>query len=241
MSKKSGVDTLSVLMREVISCTRCPRLVAWREEVARVKKRAYADEEYWGRPVPSLGSTDARVMIIGLAPAAHGANRTGRMFTGDVGSDGMGAGQFLMRALYNTGFASQPFSSHRDDGLKLHDLYITAAVRCAPPGNKPLPEEISNCRPYLLRELELLSNLRVIVALGKLAFDQTLADLAAHGAILPSPKPRFGHGVVISFGGDYPKLVGSYHPSRQNTQTGVLTPAMLEDVFRMAREIFAGG
>jgi uracil-DNA glycosylase len=241
MPKKSGVDSLPLLMAEVVSCTRCPRLVVWREEVARVKKRAYADEEYWGRPVPSLGSADARLMILGLAPAAHGANRTGRMFTGDVGSDGMGAGQFLMRALYNTGFASQPFSSHRDDGLELHDLYITASVRCAPPGNKPLPEEISNCRPYLLRELDLLANLHVIVALGKLAFDQALVGLAAHGAALPSPKPRFGHGVEFHFGDDYPMLLGSYHPSRQNTQTGVLTPVMLEDVFRRAREIAEGG
>jgi uracil-DNA glycosylase family 4 len=209
--------------------------VAYREEVGRVRKRAFVDDEYWARPVPSFGDPDARVLVVGLAPAAHGANRTGRMFTGD-GTDTMGAGSFLMRALYATGFANQPTSVHPDDGLELRDLYIAASVRCAPPDNKPLPDEIENCRPYLLEELDILTSVRVIVALGRLAFDELLKNYALKGVTIPRPRPRFGHGVVLEFGPAIPTLIASYHPSRQNTQTGVLTPGMLEGVFVAARE-----
>jgi uracil-DNA glycosylase family 4 len=226
---------LQALNDQVIACTRCPRLVAYREEAARVKKRAFQDQEYWGRPVPSLGDPAARVMLVGLAPAAHGSNRTGRMFTGD-GTDGMGAGDFLMRALYNTGFVNQPYSRAPDDGLLLFDLYISAAVRCAPPDNKPLPAEIENCRPYMQRELDLLSNLRVVVALGRLAFDQMLRNYLARGVAFSS-RPRFAHGAIADAGPALPVLLASYHPSRQNTQTGVLKPYMLEEIFRTARQI----
>jgi uracil-DNA glycosylase len=235
----SPEEAIALLNARVIRCTRCPRLVAYREEVGRVRKRAYIDEEYWSRPVPSLGDPLASVMIVGLAPAAHGANRTGRMFTGD-GTDAMGAGSFLMRALFATGFANQPTSSHPDDGLELRDLYIGASVRCAPPENKPLPSEIENCRSYLLEELDLLPRLRVVVALGRLAFDEVLKDFAIKGVTIPRPRPRFGHGVALDFGSGVPILLASYHPSRQNTQTGVLTPGMLEEVFRSARRISAG-
>ncbi len=235
-SVATSIAGLTVLNRDVVTCRRCPRLVEYREEVARVRKKAFAGEEYWGKPVPSLGDPAARVMIVGLAPAAHGSNRTGRMFTGD-GTDGMGAGDFLMRVLHATGFASQPYSRHPDDGLRLEDLYIAAAVRCAPPENKPLPEEIANCREYLVRELTLLPRLRVIVALGKLAFDQLLKLAEARGASLPRPRPKFGHGVVVDPGASLPLILGSYHPSRQNTQTGLLRPAMLEEIFLTARRM----
>ena len=201
-----------------------------------MRKRAFIDDEYWARPVPSFGDANARVLVVGLAPAAHGANRTGRMFTGD-GTDTMGAGSFLMRALHATGFANQPTSVHPDDGLELRDLYIAASVRCAPPDNKPLPDEIENCRPYLLEELDILTSVRVIVALGRLAFDELLRNYALKGVTIPRPRPRFGHGVVLDFGTTIPILIASYHPSRQNTQTGVLTPGMLEDVFRRARRL----
>lgn len=210
--------------------------MAYREDAARTRRRAFIDDDYWSRPVPSFGDPNARVMIVGLAPAAHGSNRTGRMFTGD-GTDSMGAGNFLMRALHATGFANQSTSDHPDDGLALTDLYVTAAVRCAPPDNKPLPIEIANCRPYLIDEIAMLPRLRVIVALGRLAFGEVLKDLAYSGVDIPRPRPAFAHGVAIEFGTDVPILLASYHPSRQNTQTGVLNPAMLEDVFRRAREL----
>lgn len=232
-------DPIAAFNERVVRCVRCPRLVAYREEVGRVRKRAFIDQEYWARPVPSFGDPMARVMIVGLAPAAHGANRTGRMFTGD-GTDAMGAGSFLMRALFATGFANQPTSIHPDDGLELRDLHIAASVRCAPPENRPLPSEIDNCRSYMLEELGLLPNLRVVVALGKLAFDEVLKDFALKGAVVPRPRPRFAHGVVLAFGPEIPLLLASYHPSRQNTQTGLLKPEMLEQIFRTARALSVG-
>lgn len=230
------IEALTLFNREVIACRRCPRLVAYREEAAATPRKAFAGEEYWGKPVPSFGDPWAALMIVGLAPAAHGSNRTGRMFTGD-GTDGMGAGDFLMRTLHALGFASQPYSRHPDDGLALEGLYITAAVRCAPPENKPRPDEIANCRGYLLREIALLPNLEVIVALGKLAFDQIVKLYASQGIVTMPERPKFGHGVVVDPGTELPALVGSYHPSRQNTQTGLLTPAMLRDAFTRAREL----
>ena len=215
----TGLDELE---REVISCRRCPRLVAWREETARVKRAAYAGEEYWGRPLPGLGDPRARVLVLGLAPAAHGGNRTGRIFTGDR------SGDWLFAALWRAGFANQPQSLSRDDGLQLSDCWITAAVRCAPPANKPTPTERDNCLPYAARELALLSEVRVIVCLGSFAWDAALRLL---GPV--RPRPRFGHGAEATVG-RY-ALLGSYHPSQQNTFTGKLTEAMLDDVFRRAR------
>jgi uracil-DNA glycosylase family 4 len=197
--------------------------------VARTKRRAYMDWDYWGRPVPSFGDPKARLLVVGLAPAAHGGNRTGRMFTGDRSAD------FLYRALYETGFASQPASVSRDDGLALHDAYVTAAVRCAPPDNKPLLVEIRNCRPYLERELELLKNIRVVVALGRLAFDVYLSILRDRGAIRSRAAFRFGHNVPHATAAGEPLLISSYHPSQQNTSTGKLTDTMLKDVFLRAR------
>ncbi|HLJ01946.1 MAG TPA: uracil-DNA glycosylase [Solirubrobacteraceae bacterium] len=211
------------------SCRRCPRLVAWREEVARVKRAAFADQEYWGRPVPGFGDPRARVLVVGLAPAAHGGNRTGRIFTGDR------SGDWLFAALYRAGFANQPTSVSRDDGLELRDMYIAAAVRCAPPVNRPLPSERDNCLPYLVSELELLEGLRVIVCLGSFAWDAALRVLGAHGAVAPRPRPRFGH-LAEGRVGDY-VLLGSYHPSQQNTFTGKLTEPMFDAVFTRAREL----
>ena len=189
----------------------------------------YLDWTYWGKPVPSFGDPSARLLILGLAPAAHGANRTGRMFTGDR------SGDFLYRTLHTFGFASSPTSRRRDDGLALHDAYISAVVRCAPPGNKPLREELASCRSYLLEELSLMRNVRVVVALGKIAFDSYLTTYPQRGFSLPSPRPRFGHQASFAMP-DGVQLIGSYHPSQQNTQTGRLTPAMFEAVFRMARQ-----
>ncbi len=211
------------LRSQVIACRLCPRLVKYCAEVARVKRRAFEAETYWGRPVPSFGDPHARLLIIGLAPAAHGANRTGRMFTGDR------SGDFLYQAFYQTGFATQPTSIHRDDGLELRGAYVTAAVRCAPPGNKPDRRETETCRRYLIRELELLADLRVVVALGKFAFD-------AYLAIRPMKGAKFGHAVCYR-PSDTPVLLASYHPSQQNTFTGKLTMPMLVDVFRKARRI----
>lgn len=198
--------------------------------MATVKRRAYRDWEYWGRPVPGFGHPRARVLILGLAPAAHGANRTGRMFTGDR------SGDWLYRALHQTGFASQPTSVSRDDGLQLHDIYITAAAHCAPPDNKPTPEEIRNCRPFLERELDLLKP-RVVVVLGKIAFDNYLDVLKSRGAIASRAAFHFGHNEVFRTGKDHPILVSSYHPSQQNTSTGKLTEKMLLDVFRRVRTL----
>jgi uracil-DNA glycosylase family 4 len=234
------VADITVLNTDVVACTRCSRLVGYREQTARERKKAFADQEYWGKPVPSFGDPDASVMIVGLAPAAHGSNRTGRMFTGD-GTDGMGAGDFLMRALHAAGFASLPYSHHPGDGLSLEGLYIAAAVRCAPPENKPLPEEIGNCREYLVREIELLDRLRVAVALGRLAFDQLLKLAEARGADLGRPRPKFGHGVTVGPFRDFPIILASYHPSRQNTQTGLLSGPMLEEIFLRARRIAESG
>ena len=218
---------LAELSREVVACIRCPRLVLWREEVARVKRAAYADQAYWGRPLPGFGDPAARVLLLGLAPAAHGGNRTGRIFTGDR------SGDWLFAALWRAGFANQPESISRDDGLALTGCYITAAVRCAPPANRPLPSERDNCLPYLVRELELLARVRVIVCLGSFAWDAALRALAALGEKIPRPRPRFGHGAEVPIGERL--LLGCFHPSQQNTFTGKLTEAMLDDVLQRAR------
>lgn len=215
-------EELATLEREITSCRRCPRLVEWRERVAREKRAAFSDETYWGRPVPGFGDPDARVVILGLAPAAHGANRTGRFFTGDR------SGDFLFAALHRTGFASRPVSRHREDGLELYRLWISAAVRCAPPQNRPTPAERDACLPYAGRELELLEA-QVVVCLGAFAWD---AALRLYGL---RPRPRFGHGAEVVAGAT--ALLGCYHPSQQNTFTGVLTPAMLDAVLVRARAL----
>ena len=217
--------------REIVDCHRCPRLVEYRSEVSRVKRRAYRDWEYWGRPVPGFGDPEARLLLIGLAPGAHGANRTGRMFTGDS------SGDFLYKALFAAGFASQPASVSRDDGLTLRDAYISAAVRCAPPDNKPALDEIRNCRPYLERELELLKNIGVIVALGRLAFDVYLSILLHQGKIARRSSFVFAHDAEHRTGSDQPLLISSYHPSQQNTSTGKLTTAMFREVFVHTRKL----
>jgi uracil-DNA glycosylase family 4 len=219
---------LEVLQNEVMSCTICPRLRTYCEQVAAVRRRAYRDWEYWGKPVPSFGDPNSRLLIIGLAPAAHGANRTGRMFTGDR------SGDFLFRALHDTGFATQPDSRSRHDGLKLTDAFITATVRCAPPDNKPSREETAACRAYLERELDLLDRVRVVVALGKIAFDVYLSILKTRGVIASRAPFDFGHNRVHKL---KPTLVASYHPSQQNTSTGKLTYEMLRLVFERARRI----
>jgi uracil-DNA glycosylase family 4 len=211
-------------------CELCPRLREHCSRIAAAKRRAFLEWEYWGKPVPSFGDPGARVLIVGLAPAAHGANRTGRMFTGDR------SGDWLYRALHQTGFASQPTSISRDDGLTLRDAYITAAARCAPPDNKPTLEELANCRPYFERELDLLPNLRVVVALGRIAFDQYLEVLKKRGIITSRARFRFGHNQRFETAPGAPVLISSYHPSQQNTSTGKLTEKMLLDVFRQARK-----
>ena len=221
--------SIASIQDEVIDCRRCPRLVRWRERVAEEKKRAYRDEDYWGRPVPAFGDHAPRVLILGLAPGAHGANRTGRQFTGDA------SGDWLFRALHATGFASQPTSVGRDDGMALSGCLITSPVRCAPPGNKPTTAEKNRCRSFLLRELKLLeSTVRVVVCLGGISWSTYLRAVRVMGDSVPSPVPRFGHGVVIKQGLPH-VLIGSYHPSRLNTQTGRLTDEMLQDVFNLAR------
>jgi len=222
---------LAVLEQEVISCRRCPRLVEHCTEIGRIKRRAYRDWEYWAKPVPAFGDPNARVLILGLAPGAHGSNRTGRPFTGD------GSGVTLYRVLYRAGFASQPDSWSRDDGLRLVDAYITAAVRCAPPGNKPIPEEIRSCRPFVERELSSLTRLRVVVALGKIAFDVYLSILRDQGVIRSRAPFVFGHNRAHRIVPGLPVLISSYHPSQQNTSTGKLTEKMLLDVFRRAKKI----
>jgi uracil-DNA glycosylase family 4 len=222
-------SALRVLAREIIACESCPRLRKYCREVAETKRRAYLDWEYWGKPVPAFGDPSARVLVIGLAPGAHGSNRTGRMFTGDK------SGEFLYRALHETGFASQAESNSRNDGLELRDIYITAAVHCAPPGNKPRPAEFRNCRRYLERELDLLSRVRVVVALGRLAFDTYLSILQDQG-VLASRKPfAFAHNCLFQTAPGMPVLISSYHPSQQNTSTGKLTREMLKEVFDSAR------
>lgn len=253
---------LARLEARIIRCRKCPRLVAWREETARVKRRAYLGETYWGRPVPAFGAASARLVVVGLAPAAHGGNRTGRMFTGDR------SGDWLYAALHGTGFANQAESRARGDGLALHDAFITAGARCAPPDNKPTREEFAHCRPWLVDELALLPDTRVVVALGALAWGEFLLAWRARGGVVPRPRPRFGHGAelrlrgglveAVSSGEERTKrtkrtirtqpsgelaaprsgeitLLGSYHPSQQNTSTGRLTRPMLEAVFARAR------
>ena len=215
----------------VIACRTCPRLVAWREQVAREKRRAYKDCDYWGKPVPGFGDLAARVLVVGLAPGAHGSNRTGRMFTGDA------SGDFLFPALFAADFASQPKAEAREDELELRDMYISAVCRCAPPGNKPTREEIRNCLPYLETEMDLLENLSGIVALGSLAFTESLRLLQARYGLEWETKPAFGHNVLYRFGTGEPWLLGSYHPSRQNTQTGRLTMEMFAGVWERARTV----
>jgi uracil-DNA glycosylase len=218
---------LAALTAEIVACRRCPRLVAWREQVAREKVARFRDETYWGRPVPGFGDAEARILIVGLAPAAHGGNRTGRVFTGDA------SGDFLWAALHRAGLADRPSSRRADDGLTLTDVYIAAAVRCAPPANKPTPEERDACAPYLARELGLLERVRVLLALGAYGWDAAQRAMAANGHRLAT-KPRFGHGALARVGPF--QLVGSYHPSQQNTFTGKLTPAMFDDVIDTAKE-----
>lgn len=220
---------LSVLAEEVASCRICPRLVAWRERVGRDKKASFADQEYWARPVPGFGDPGARVLIVGLAPAAHGGNRTGRIFTGDR------SGDWLFASLHRCGYANQPTSVSRDDGLELSGAYVAAAVRCAPPANKPTPTERDECLPYLVREMDLLEHLRVVIALGSFAWDAALRAHVARGGERLRPKPRFGHLAETGLGSLM--LVGSYHPSQQNTFTGKLTEEMLDAVFHRARAI----
>ena len=220
---------LRELEREVVSCRRCPRLVAWREEVARVRRASFASEEYWGRPLPGFGDPVARVLLLGLAPAAHGGNRTGRIFTGDR------SGDWLFASLFRVGFANQPTSVTRDDGLRLTGAYVTAAVRCAPPANRPLPVERDNCLPYLVRELSLLESVRVIVTLGSFAWDAALRALVAMGEPRVRPRPKFGHGAHAEVG-RY-RLLGCFHPSQQNTFTGKLTAPMMDGVLARAREL----
>ncbi len=233
---------------EIVECRLCPRLVEHRERMARDKRAAYRDQEYWGRPVPGFGDRRARLVLVGLAPGAHGSNRTGRMFTGDR------SGDWLYRALYETGFASQPDAVDVSDGLELHDCFITAANRCAPPGNKPTPAERDACRPFLERELDLLDvkgpGIRAVVALGQFAYDHSMRLFRDRGAAVPRPKPRFGHGrrVVLAGAntvGRFPRcdveLIASYHPSQQNTFTGKLTLEMLIAVFQAARSAVEAG
>jgi len=222
---------LDILQDEIVHCRRCPRLLAHCAHIAEIKRRAYRDQEYWGKPVPAFGDPTARILILGLAPAAHGANRTGRMFTGDR------SGDWLYRALYQTGLASQPASVSRNDGLRLGGVYITASARCAPPDNKPTPEEIRNCRPYLERELDLLRNVKVVVALGRVAFDNYLGILRSRGLIRSRAAFAFGHNRIFETAPGQPVLIASYHPSQQNTSTGKLTQQMLAAVFQRARKI----
>jgi uracil-DNA glycosylase family 4 len=223
---------LRALTAEIVACRACPRLVAWREDVAREKRAAYRDEEYWGRPVPGFGDRHARLLLVGLAPAAHGGNRTGRVFTGDR------SGDFLFASLHRTGFANRPESIRAGDGLELNDAYIAAAVRCAPPANKPTPRERDTCMPFLVRELQLLPQLRVIVVLGAFGYEATWATLRAAalpGLALPARRPRFAHGLEVPCGPV--TLVGAFHPSQQNTFTGKLTPGMLDEVFARTRQL----
>jgi uracil-DNA glycosylase family 4 len=228
-----------MLSREICDCRACPRLVAWRERVAREKVARFRDFDYWGRPVPGLGDPGGRILIMGLAPGAHGANRTGRMFTGDR------SGEFLFASLHRAGLANQPASVTRADGLELRDVYIAAALRCAPPANTPTPDEIARCAPFLDREIDLLPNVRVVLALGAIAWRAYLDHLRRGGVTVPRPSPRFGHGAVAQgplLGGPgagtrgLPVLLGSYHVSQQNTQTGKLTPAMFDAILRKALE-----
>jgi uracil-DNA glycosylase len=222
------LTSLKLINAEIIECRKCPRLVRYREEIARTKRRAYRDHDYWGRPVPGFGDPHAKLMIIGLAPGAHGSNRTGRMFTGDR------SGDFLYPQLYRAGFANQPTAISREDDLRLINAYIGAVARCAPPDNKPTPVEINNCLPYLEAELDLLKP-RAVLALGQIAWTNYLRGLVRRKLIARASEYRFGHGAHYQLPGGLPKLFGSYHPSQQNTSTGKLTPAMLADVLQNIR------
>ena len=223
---------LANLNKEIIACRKCPRLVKWREEISRGKTKRYLDWNYWGKPVTGFGDIAGRLWIIGLAPAAHGANRTGRMFTGDR------SGDFLYRALHKARFANQPHSISRDDGLSLRDCFISALIRCAPPANKPMKQEFSNCEPYLESEFHLMKNMRVILCLGQLAYVYVLrmVEINANGKLLP--RPKFRHGLEVRFDSRF-QLIASYHPSQQNTFTGKLTEKMFDDVFRRIRKILS--
>ncbi len=229
--------TIDRLQAEIMACRSCPRLVMWREQVAVEKRAAFRDEEYWGAPVPGFGDPAARLLIVGLAPAAHGANRTGRMFTGDR------SGDWLYRALHRAGFANQAGSTNRGDGLELRDTWITAAVRCAPPGNRPTPEERDTCADWLSQEIALLPDLRVAVALGGFGWDALLRVLDRRGWEVPRPKPKFGHLARIELAGEGRRisLIGSYHPSQQNTFTGRLTEEMFDAVWSAAAGLLAPG
>jgi uracil-DNA glycosylase len=227
-------EYLDELNAEIVTCRKCPRLVEYRERVAREKRRAFQDRDYWGKPVPGFGDPDAQLLILGLAPAAHGGNRTGRVFTGDR------SGDFLYEALHRAGFANQPTSTHRGDGLELRNAYIAAAARCAPPGNKPLPAELSNCRPYLERELEILRP-RAILALGRIATMCYLEILKRRGKIRNFAAYPFAHGASYAFESGLPRLFVSFHPSQQNTFTGKLTPPMLIRVFRSIQRFLESG
>jgi len=218
---------LVAVRQAIVECDRCPRLRTYCAEIARVKKRAYRDQTYWGRPVPGFGDPDARLLLVALAPAAHGANRTGRPFTGDGAG---GSGDFLMAALHDAGFANIPTSADPDDGLVLDDVFITSAARCAPPQNKPTPEELANCASHLANEIDALPNIRVVVGLGKIAFDAYVRFLQARGMTF-RPRPTFAHGATHHLPNGQ-QLVGCYHPSRQNTNTGKLTPQMIQAIFR---------
>ncbi|MYB54070.1 MAG: uracil-DNA glycosylase [Acidobacteriia bacterium] len=233
MDSGASRGRLAALQTEIVACRRCARLAEHCQTVARVKRRAYLDWEYWGQPVPSFGDPDARLLLVGLAPGAHGANRTGRVFTGDS------SGDFLYEALFQTGFASQPEATSRDDGLVLRDCYIASAVRCAPPQNRPLPHEFAACRPFLEREVSMLPQLRAVVTLGRLAHDSWLAVLRARDASVRARDYPFAHGRHFFCPGNEPDLLCSYHPSRQNTQTGRLTKPMLVNVLQTAKEIFS--
>jgi uracil-DNA glycosylase family 4 len=224
--RRAGLEALTA---EIVECRRCPRLVAWREQVATEKVRRFRDEPYWGRPVPGFGDPDARILLIGLAPAAHGGNRTGRVFTGDA------SGDFLWAALHEVGLADRASSRRADDGLTLTDTYVAAAVRCAPPANAPTPEERDSCAPFLARELGILGRVRVIVALGQFGWDAAFRAVAATGGPVVTPRPRFGHGSEAAGGALH--VIGSFHPSQQNTFTGRLTRPMLVDVLGRAREL----
>lgn len=229
MAQSAARIALEAIEREVVDCRRCPRLVEWREQAAREAPRRFANETYWARPLPGFGDPEARILVLGLAPAANGGNRTGRIFTGDE------SGNFLWPALHAAGLVSSPASVRADDGLEAYGAWVTAAVRCAPPGNKPLPIERANCAPYLVREFQTLEQIRVIVALGAFAWDAALATFVALGEPTPRPKPRFGHGVEVRIGRW--ALLGSYHVSQQNTFTGRLTRPMLDAVIRRATDL----
>ncbi|HKI94232.1 MAG TPA: uracil-DNA glycosylase [Gemmatimonadales bacterium] len=231
-SQRTRAVSLTVLNDEIIACRKCPRLVSYRERVAREKKRAYGDAAYWGRPVPGFGDSRARLLLVGLAPGAHGSNRTGRMFTGDA------SGDWLFEALHRFGFANQAESISRTDDLRLTDCYVTAAARCAPPANKPTTRELETCRAYVTAEIALLTRVRVVVGLGRIGFDAWLKASGWWAAFAPRDRPRFAHGATATLP-DGTTLIATYHPSRQNTNTGRLTRQMWHDVFRTARRLLA--